>query len=229
MAQQQQQMSETEKRRMEYREAFELFDTDGSGSISRKEMGDLMRKMGHNPSAQEIQDMINEVDADNNGEIDFEEFVAMMELQRVAIVIDENLIKKVFNRVDMSDKGILDEYQVNAGLYLLHYVPSEKEVEKIVKEFFAACKGRVDLKGFKSLVYRLPPLKKDEDAELREAFKVFDTDGNGTISIDELGKVMESLGEKLTVDELHAMFAEADKDGNYQIDFYEFKAMMLGK
>ncbi|PIA15017.1 calmodulin [Coemansia reversa NRRL 1564] len=149
---QKQQLSETEKRRIEYKEAFELFDTDGSGAISHKEMGELMRKMGHNPTKQEIQDMINEVDADNNGEIDFEEFVAMMELQRVTT-----------------------------------------------------------------------------DAELREAFKVFDTDGDGTISIDELGQVMKSLGEELTPNELHAMFAEADKDGNYRIDFYEFKSMMTGK
>ena len=41
------------------------------GEITTKELGTVMRSLGQNPSESELQDMINEVDADNNGTIDF--------------------------------------------------------------------------------------------------------------------------------------------------------------
>jgi len=46
--------------------AFSLFDKDGDGKISRKELGVVMKSLGQNPSESELQDMVNEVDA--NGE-----------------------------------------------------------------------------------------------------------------------------------------------------------------
>ena len=41
------------------------------GEITTKELGTVMRSLGQNPSESELQDMINEVDSDNNGTIDF--------------------------------------------------------------------------------------------------------------------------------------------------------------
>ncbi len=48
----------------EFREAFSLFDKDGDGTISSKELGTVMRSLGQNPTETELNDMINEVDAD---------------------------------------------------------------------------------------------------------------------------------------------------------------------
>lgn len=62
----------------------------------------------------------------------------------------------------------------------------------------------------------------DREEELRNAFNVFDTDGNGYITRDELGSVMGNLGEKLTSDELKEMMREADTDGDGKIDYKEF-------
>lgn len=52
----------------EFKEAFSLFDKDGDGTITTKELGTVMRSLGQNPTEAELQDMINEVDAD--GELD---------------------------------------------------------------------------------------------------------------------------------------------------------------
>lgn len=54
--------------------------------------------------------------------------------------------------------------------------------------------------------------------ETRAAFNVFDKDGSGTISADELRQVMKSLGENLTDEEIDEMIREADKDRNGTID-----------
>jgi calmodulin len=49
----------------------ELLMDRQTGQITTKELGTVMRSLGQNPSESELQDMINEVDADNNGTIDF--------------------------------------------------------------------------------------------------------------------------------------------------------------
>merc|ERR1711911_27089 len=64
----------TEEQIAEFKEAFSLFDKDGDGTITTKELGTVMRSLGQNPTEAELQDMINEVDADGNGTIDFPEF-----------------------------------------------------------------------------------------------------------------------------------------------------------
>ncbi len=55
----------------EFQEAFSLFDKDGSGTITTIELGIVMRSLGQDPTEMELQDMVNEVDTDGNGEIDF--------------------------------------------------------------------------------------------------------------------------------------------------------------
>ena len=48
----------------EIHEAFQLFDKDGSGVISTKELGMAMRSLGQNPTEDQLMEMINEVDID---------------------------------------------------------------------------------------------------------------------------------------------------------------------
>ena len=48
----------------EFKDAFSLFDKDGNGTISKDELGMVMRSIGRNPTEQELLDMINEVDVD---------------------------------------------------------------------------------------------------------------------------------------------------------------------
>uniref|UniRef100_A0A665W1R6 Calmodulin 1b n=1 Tax=Echeneis naucrates TaxID=173247 RepID=A0A665W1R6_ECHNA len=89
----------TEEQIAEFKEAFSLFDKDGDGTITTKELGTVMRSLGQNPTEAELQDMINEVDADGqytsltdeevdemireadidgDGQVNYEEFVQMM-------------------------------------------------------------------------------------------------------------------------------------------------------
>lgn len=68
----------------------------------------------------------------------------------------------------------------------------------------------------------------DSEEEIREAFRVFDKDGNGFISAAELRHVMTNLGEKLTDEEVDEMIREADIDGDGQVNYEgEFKDLAL--
>ena len=62
----------------ELREAFNDFDEDHSGGISKEELGNFMRKLGYRPTLVELQEMIDEVGKDQQGQIGFEEFKQIM-------------------------------------------------------------------------------------------------------------------------------------------------------
>merc|ERR1712107_480601 len=62
----------------EIKEAFDLFDTDGSGSIDVNELKVAMKALGMDAKSEEIRKLINDIDSDGDGTIDFDEFLAMM-------------------------------------------------------------------------------------------------------------------------------------------------------
>ena len=86
--------------------------------------------------------------------------------------------------------------------------------------------GTID---FAEFIKMMPSQERDDNAEeeMLEAFRVFDTDGNGSITADELRQIFNNLGEKLTEEEIADMIEEADTDGDGEINYQEFVAMMF--
>ncbi|XP_008791135.1 calmodulin-like protein 8 [Phoenix dactylifera] len=70
---------------------------------------------------------------------------------------------------------------------------------------------------------------KEQISEFQEAFSLFDKDGDGCITLEELATVIKSLGQNPTEDELHEMITEIDADGNGTIEFGEFLSLMARK
>uniref|UniRef100_A0AAZ3R0J6 EF-hand domain-containing protein n=1 Tax=Oncorhynchus tshawytscha TaxID=74940 RepID=A0AAZ3R0J6_ONCTS len=68
----------TEEQKQEIREAFDLFDTDGSGTIDVKELKVAMRALGFEPKKEEIKKMIADINKEGSGTIDFNDFLCMM-------------------------------------------------------------------------------------------------------------------------------------------------------
>lgn len=141
----------TEEQMNHFKEAFGLFDKSGTGVISARELGNLMKSLGQTPTEAELRDLVNEIDINGDGEIDFEEFVTLMARQ-----VTEH----------------------------------------------------------------------DAEDELREAFKIFDSNEDGFISALELKTVMTNLGEKLTDEEIDDMIREADFDKDGVINYDEFVYMI---
>merc|ERR1711945_45878 len=96
------------------------------------------------------------------------------------------------------------------------------------QEIDADGSGTIDFPEFLSLTARKMK-DTDSEEELKEAFRVFDKDGNGFISAAELRHIMTNLGEKLTDEEVDEMLREADIDGDGQINYEEFVKVMMAK
>ena len=85
--------------------------------------------------------------------------------------------------------------------------------------------GTIDYDEFVEMMVRREEVDKIDD--IAQAFKVFDKDGDGLISAEEIRITMNNLGEELTEEEVKAMLAEADVNGDGLIDFTEFKRIMV--
>jgi calmodulin len=60
----------------------------------------------------------------------------------------------------------------------------------------------------------------------REAFKIFDRDGNGFIDMSELRHIITRLGDILSAEEADEFMREADLNGDGKLDYDEFLKYM---
>jgi calmodulin len=88
----------------EFREAFALFDKDGDDSITTKELGTVMRSLGQNPTEAELDAMIQEVDQDGSGTIEFTEFLTLM-AKKMRDSDSEEEITEAFRVFDKDGNG----------------------------------------------------------------------------------------------------------------------------
>ena len=64
--------------------------------------------------------------------------------------------------------------------------------------------------------------------ELKEAFRIYDKEGNGYITTDVLKEILREIDPELTEDDLDNIIEEVDEDGSGTLDFDEFQEMMMG-
>lgn len=81
--------------------------------------------------------------------------------------------------------------------------------------------GQLEFEEFLQLCSRFL-VEEDAEAmqeELREAFRLYDKEGNGYIKTSDLREILRALDDKLTEDELDEMITEIDTDGSGTVDF----------
>ena len=122
-----------ENRLKEYRDAFEMFDKDKDGTITAKELANVMRSLNQDPSEQELHDMINEVDQDGNGRIDFEEFVMLMNRRSKETDTEEEVIN-AFRVFDKDGNGLISSTELRHIMTTLGDRLTEEEVDEMIRE-----------------------------------------------------------------------------------------------
>ena len=205
--------------------AFSLFDLDGDGSVTINELGDVMRSLGKYPKEDDLQDMgehrlhaqyflrllsqsrspsltkahsrsftVDEFDADGNGTISLSEFRELM--ARDSFDGTDAMVRAVASKAAPASSAPSTQAASNvAAPSAVASAPLQTEV--MVGSFFEVFD------------------------RFNGAFSLFDLDGDGQITVTEMGDVMRSLGQYPTEDELEAMFSVYDENANGTIDFDE--------
>ncbi|CAH0560406.1 unnamed protein product [Brassicogethes aeneus] len=140
----------------EFREAFRLFDKDGDGSITKEELGRVMRSLGQFARTEELQQMLQEVDVDGDGNVSFEEFVDIAWTAGAGSGPDhilsreeeEKELRDAFRVFDKHNRGYITASDLRAVLQCLGEDLSEEEIEDMIKEVDVDGDGRIDFYEF---------------------------------------------------------------------------------
>ncbi|OWF34955.1 neo-calmodulin-like [Mizuhopecten yessoensis] len=151
-SQKEQQSPGSKKMREEIKRTFELFDKDKNGKITESELTDVMRALGQNPTTQHVRSIIAEVDKDNDGEIDFEEFVSMMSKKWRDLEKEEDEIKKAFKVFDRNGDGMIEMRELKAVLTGLGERMTEEEFQDLMREADLDGNGVITYEEFSSVL-----------------------------------------------------------------------------
>uniref|UniRef100_A0A7S4J4N6 Calmodulin n=1 Tax=Odontella aurita TaxID=265563 RepID=A0A7S4J4N6_9STRA len=147
----------TEDQIDEFKDAFSLFDKDGTGSITTKVLGTVLRSIRQSPTEAELLNLLAEMknlEIDKNNTVDFPNFLKLM-----ASILSDT----------------------------------------------------------------------DSEEEIIEAFKIFDKDEDGLITVAEFRHIVINLGERLTDEELEEIIKTCTNDGEDRVNYMEFVKMISSK
>ncbi|KAJ1820379.1 hypothetical protein LPJ60_003244 [Coemansia sp. RSA 2675] len=140
-----------EDKMAEYKEAFALFDKDGDGTITAKELGEVLKASGHAATETDLRDMVNEIDADGNGTIDLQEFIALMERHSSKSCEQEEL-REAFKVFDKDDNGFITKSELRQAMKDLGENLTDKEIDAMILEVDDDANGEIDFKEFSKMM-----------------------------------------------------------------------------
>ena len=128
----------------EYREAFDMFDRNKKGTLSIGDITKIMKNFGYPMTKEEARSMLSNVDASGDGEVDFEEFVMLMEKQ--VHNLGDDPVVNAFRDFDKNDDGKITNHEFR---YILTHVGEKLFTDEEVDALFKEC----DLKENDNLDY----------------------------------------------------------------------------
>uniref|UniRef100_A0A2K6LWE4 Troponin C, skeletal muscle n=2 Tax=Rhinopithecus TaxID=542827 RepID=A0A2K6LWE4_RHIBE len=135
----------------EFKAAFDMFDADGGGDISVKELGTVMRMLGQTPTKEELDAIIEEVDEDGSGTIDFEEFLVMMvrQMKEDAKGKSEEELAEWFPGLGVRKRdGYIDPEELAEIFRASGEHVTDEEIESLMKDGDKNNDGRIDFDEF---------------------------------------------------------------------------------
>ena len=126
---------------------------------------------------------------------------------------------------DQDGDGTITLNELRTVMQSLGQNPIDQELEDMINEVDNDGNNEIDFEEFLTLMARnMQDL--DEEKVIKQGFSVFDADEDGKITLDDLRRVMESLGEQLNENQLVEIIKELDSNSDDAIDFEEFQAIV---
>ena len=137
----------TEEQKQEIKEAFDLFDTDGSGTIDAKELKVAMRALGFEPKKEDIKRMISELDVEGNGVIEFSQFLDLMTTKMAERDPREEMLK-AFRLFDEDETGRISFKNLKRVAKELGENMSDDEIQEMIDEADRNGEGEINEDDF---------------------------------------------------------------------------------
>lgn len=155
----------SDEQKAEFKAAFDIFVEDSTdGTITTKELGKVFRMLGQNPSEQELQEMVDEVDEDGSGTIDFDEFCQMMSKQLAAEALEsiperpEKELADAFRIFDTKCDGYIDGEELTAAFKLLGEPFEDWEVDAFIADGDKNEDGKMDYEEWVDMMKHTPQI-----------------------------------------------------------------------
>ena len=114
-------------------------------------LGAAMREIGLEPSEDELKELIGNVDEDDNGTIEFDEYLEMLAKMNKKDDIDIDIME-AFIEMDANGNGFLDHEEIKRALVKIGEKPDSEEIQALIAEADVNGDGQVDYKEFAKLM-----------------------------------------------------------------------------
>lgn len=132
----------SEHETIQCKEAFSLFDKHGSGKIPTVELGNLMRVVGRNPTAQDLEGLLEVADPETTGSVSFESFIKVLSNSGPPVDCTAELLE-AFQYFDKGGAGVISASQLQDILTNSEEKFSDVEIEDLLKQVDEANTGVV--------------------------------------------------------------------------------------
>jgi len=139
-------------------------------------------------------------------------------------------LRKAFDSFDTEKEGAISVDTVTTILRMMGIKFTESQLQGIIADIDEDGSGMLEFEEFCDLSAKFL-IEEDEESlksELKEAFRIYDKEGNGYITTQCLKEILKELDNKLTDTDLDGIIEEVDEDGSGTLDFDEFMEMMNG-
>lgn len=137
----------TDEQKQEIKDAFDLFDTSGSGTIDFKELRVAIRALGFEPKRDEVRKMISDLDKDGKGVVTFEEFMEMMKV-KMAERDPREEVAKAFRLFDDDGTGKISFKNLKRVAKELGEEIADEELHEMIEEADRDGDGEVNEEEF---------------------------------------------------------------------------------
>lgn len=223
-------------------EAFRKFDLNNSGSISPEELRVVLSKMHRFYTREETEDLIRQVDRNRDGMITIEEFVDLMNLPTMRSSgirsgsgkksglsklnsNQLNELRRAFEEIDINQSGGISKRELRQAFHYLDIKASDDEIDVVMDQMDTDDSGRIEFDEFASVMAKTY-YKKHSRYEIIEAFKVFDLNGSGSITPEELRSVLSKMHRFYNKNEVEDMIRRVDHNRDGMITIDEFVELM---
>lgn len=138
-------------------------------------------------------------------------------------------LKNGFEGFDKEQTGIISATGMQMIFKMIGVEVNKSALDEAIAEN-ETDSGKIDFNTFCHIASKFM-CEEDEEGlreELKEAFRIYDKEGNGYITTDVLKEILREIDPELTEDDLDNIIEEVDEDGSGTLDFDEFQEMMMG-